>query len=287
MDFFTPIVDDPFTFGVIATTNALSDVYAMGGKPLTALNISCFPADVYPPEVLAAVIAGGMSVLNNAGVALLGGHTVKDAEFKFGVAVTGTCHPEQILTNRAARPGDALVLTKPIGTGVFTTALKRGIITIDQISEVVTSMMLLNDAPIDIAIELGIPSAVHAATDITGYGLLGHLSHWVRDANIGLNLTLSQIPFFDGLDSLVAQGCIPGGTYANAEFTSGYVNGKDLVSETAWLSLNDPQTSGGLCLAMDASITEKFVSKMHSVGLDAWVIGEVSTSQKGKITLTL
>ena len=280
-------MDDPFTFGVIATTNALSDVYAMGGKPLTALNISCFPADVYPPEVLAAVIAGGMSVLNNAGVALLGGHTVKDAEFKFGVAVTGTCHPEQILTNRAARPGDALVLTKPIGTGVFTTALKRGIITIDQISEVVTSMMLLNDAPIDIAIELGIPSAVHAATDITGYGLLGHLSHWVRDANIGLNLTLSQIPFFDGLDSLVAQGCIPGGTYANAEFTSGYVIGKDVVSETAWLSLNDPQTSGGLCLAMDASITEQFVSKMHSVGLDAWVIGEVSTSQKGKITLTL
>lgn len=280
-------MDDPFTFGVIATTNALSDVYAMGGKPLTALNISCFPADVYPPEVLAAVIAGGMSVLNNAGVALLGGHTVKDAEFKFGVAVTGTCHPEQILTNRAARPGDALVLTKPIGTGVFTTALKRGIITIDQISEVVTSMMLLNDAPIDIAIELGIPSAVHAATDITGYGLLGHLSHWVRDANIGLNLTLSQIPFFGGLDSLVAQGCIPGGTYANAEFTSGYVIGKDVVSETAWLSLNDPQTSGGLCLAMDASITEQFVSKMHSVGLDAWVIGEVSTSQKGKITLTL
>ena len=287
MDFFTPIVDDPFTFGAIATTNALSDVYAMGGTPLTALNISCFPADVYSPDVLADVIAGGMSVLNTAGVSLLGGHTVKDNEFKFGVSVTGICHPDQILTNRAARPGDVLVLTKPIGTGVFTTALKRGVITADDVDDIVDSMLLLNNGPIAIAKELGIPSVVHAATDVTGYGLLGHLSHWVRESGIGLHISVSQVPFFDGLADLVAHGCIPGGTYANADFTATYVSGRQLISDGAWLSLNDPQTSGGLCLALDAAFADAFLSRMHAAGLSAWIIGGVTATQPGLITLTV
>jgi selenide,water dikinase len=287
VDFFTPIVDDPFTFGAIATTNALSDVYAMGGTPLTALNISCFPSDNYPPDVLADVIAGGMSVLNRAGVSLLGGHTVKDSEFKFGVSVTGICHPDQILTNRAAHPGDVLVLTKPIGTGVFTTALKRGAITADDVVGVIESMLLLNNGPIEIGKELGIPSIVHAATDITGYGLLGHLSHWVRESNIGLSIKVSQVPFFDGLDHLVTQGCIPGGTYANADFSSTYVNGKQSISDHEWLSLNDPQTSGGLCLALDAAFADAFLSRMHAAGLSAWIIGDVTITQPGLITLVV
>jgi len=259
----------------------------MGGTPLTALNISCFPADVYPPDVLADVIAGGMSVLNTAGVSLLGGHTVKDNEFKFGVSVTGTCHPDQILTNRAARPGDVLVLTKPIGTGVFTTALKRGVITADDVADIVDSMLLLNNGPIAIAKELGIPSVVHAATDITGYGLLGHLSHWVRESNIGLQINVSQVPFFDGLDDLIVQGCIPGGTYANADFTAAYVSGRQLISDGAWLSLNDPQTSGGLCLALGAAFADAFLSKMHAAGLSAWIIGAVTATQPGLITLVV
>jgi len=287
VDFFTPIVDDPFTFGAIATTNALSDVYAMGGTPLTALNISCFPVDVYPPDVLADVIAGGMSVLTRAGVKLLGGHTVKDSEFKFGVSVTGTCHPDQILTNRAAVPGDVLVLTKPIGTGVYTTALKRGLVSTEDIEHIVASMLLLNDGPVRIAKLLGIPAVVHAATDITGYGLLGHLSHWVRDANIGITLRTSQIPLFDGLQTLVDQGCVPGGTHANADFTDAFVTGRALISNALWLSLNDPQTSGGLCIALDPAFAIRFVEQMQEAELNAWIIGEVTSTDTGTISLVV
>jgi selenide,water dikinase len=278
-------VDDPFTFGAIATTNALSDVYAMGGTPLTALNISCFPVDIYPPDVLADVIAGGMSVLTRAGVKLLGGHTVKDSEFKFGVSVTGICHPDQILTNRAAVPGDVLVLTKPIGTGVYTTALKRGLVSTEDIEHIVASMLLLNDGPVRIAKLLGIPTVVHAATDITGYGLLGHLSHWVRNAEIGISLTASQVPLFDGLEALVEQGCVPGGTHANANFTDAFVTGRALISDALWLSLNDPQTSGGLCIAMDPAFVDRFIEQMQSAGLDAWIIGDVTSKAAGTISL--
>ena len=257
----------------------------MGGSPLTALNICCFPADVFGHQVLADVIAGGLSVLSTAGVTLLGGHTVKDAEFKFGVSVTGTCHPDQILTNQNAQPGDVLVLTKRIGTGVFTTALKRGLVNQPELTPIISSMLLLNDTPITIAKELGIPAVVHAATDITGYGLLGHLSHWVRDANIGIQLDTQQIPEFDGLEDLINQGCVPGGTIANATFSEPFVLGKELISEAKWCSLNDPQTSGGLCLAMDAKLADVFVSKMNAQGRDAWVIGEVTTASPGKLDL--
>ena len=257
----------------------------MGGTPLTALNISCFPVDIYPPDVLADVIAGGMSVLTRAGVKLLGGHTVKDSEFKFGVSVTGTCHPDQILTNRAAVPGDVLVLTKPIGTGVYTTALKRGLVSNEDIEHIVASMLLLNDGPIRVAKLLGIPAVVHAATDITGYGLLGHLSHWVRDANIGITLRTSQVPLFHGLEALVDQGCVPGGTHANADFTDAFVTGRALISNTLWLSLNDPQTSGGLCIALDPAFANRFVEQMQEAELDAWIIGEVTSTDAGKINL--
>jgi len=286
VDFFTPIVDHPFTFGAIATANALSDVYAMGGKPLTALNICCFPADVYSPEVLADVIAGGLSVLTNAGVTLLGGHTVKDAEFKFGVSVTGTCHPNEILTNQNAQPGDVLILTKRIGTGVFTTALKRGLLDESALVPIVESMLLLNDTPIVIAHELGIPKVVHAATDITGYGLLGHLSHWVRGANIGIRLDTRTVPEFDGLDDLIKQDCVPGGSIANATFAEAFVLGNDRLSVAKWHALNDPQTSGGLCLSVDARFADVFVAKMKQRGLDAWMIGAVTETPKGKILLS-
>jgi selenide,water dikinase len=262
-------------------------VYAMGGTPLTALNISCFPVDVYPPDVLADVIAGGISVLTRAGVKLLGGHTVKDSEFKFGVSVTGTCHPDQILTNRAAIPGDVLVLTKPIGTGVYTTALKRGLVSTEDIEHIVASMLLLNDGPVRIAKLLGIPAVVHAATDITGYGLLGHLSHWVRDADIGISLTASQVPLFDGLEALVDQGCVPGGTRANADFTDAFVKGRALISNALWLSLNDPQTSGGLCIALDPAFVDRFVEQMQEAELNAWIIGEVTSTDTGTINLVV
>ncbi|MEY3600916.1 MAG: selenide, water dikinase SelD [Armatimonadota bacterium] len=257
----------------------------MGGRPLTALNICCFPADVYPPDVLADVIAGGLSILSKAGVTLLGGHTVKDAEFKFGVSVTGTCHPDQILTNQNAQPGDVLILTKRIGSGVFTTALKRGLVDEHALAPIVASMLLLNDTPITIAKELGIPEVVHAATDITGYGLLGHLSHWVRDSNIGIGVDTRQVPEFDGLDELIKQGCVPGGTLANARFSEAFILGKELISEAKWCSLNDPQTSGGLCLAMDAMFADAFITKMNTQGLDAWVIGEVTKTSPGKLLL--
>jgi selenide,water dikinase len=257
----------------------------MGGTPLTALNISCFPADVYPSEVLAEMIAGGMSVLQRAGVSLLGGHTIQDAELKFGVAVTGICHPDHVLTNQNAKPGDKLLLTKRIGTGVIATAVKRGLADSTITEAFISSMLQLSDKPITIAKELGIPDKVHAATDITGYGLLGHLSHWIRSATIGIRLSMHAIPIFDGLNNLVLQGCVPGGTYSNAAFSVGVIQGNESITAAEWLVLNDPQTSGGLCLAVDPMYVNTFVSNMKEAGLDIWMIGEVTDTDRGKITL--
>ena len=193
VDFFTPIVDDPFDFGRIAAANALSDIYAMGAKPLTALNIAGFPIEEYGPEILTQILEGGAAIVREAGVALLGGHTIKDDEPKYGLAVTGLVHPRKIVTNAKARVGDALVLTKPLGTGILASALKKGSIDEDQMRTAIASMATLNAA----ASEAMLATGAHAATDVTGFGLLGHAGEMARASKVRLRLRSSQIPVFE------------------------------------------------------------------------------------------
>ncbi|MFZ0574966.1 MAG: selenide, water dikinase SelD, partial [Candidatus Cybelea sp.] len=207
VDFFTPIVDDPYDFGRIAATNALSDIYAMGARPLSALNIVAFPEDL-DLAILAQILEGGASVARNAGVAILGGHTIKDAEPKYGMAVTGIVDPQRIVTNAGARIGDALVLTKPLGTGILTTARKRGSIASEELDEAVTAMTTLNDG----AAEAMLAAGAHAATDITGFGLLGHAENMARASRVRLIFDSPAVPFMKRVLALIAAGTVPGGT---------------------------------------------------------------------------
>ncbi|HYL27505.1 MAG TPA: selenide, water dikinase SelD, partial [Candidatus Nitrosotalea sp.] len=210
VDFFTPIVDDPFDFGRIAATNALSDVYAMGGRPLSALNIVAFPEDL-DLAILAQILEGGASVARAAGVAVIGGHTIKDAEPKYGMAVTGIVDPARIVTNAGAKSGDVLVLTKPLGTGVLTTALKRGAIGPEDLAEAVGAMTTLNDA----ASEAMLAAQAQAATDITGFGLLGHAANMARASGVRLCFDGNAVPFMNRVLELIAEGVVPGGTRHN------------------------------------------------------------------------
>lgn len=275
VDFFTPIVDDPFTFGAIATTNALSDIYAMGATPISALNIAAFPCEVYGPDVLAAVIAGGLSVLDKAGVKLLGGHTIADDTFKFGVAVTGTCHPDRILTNRNAVAGDDILLTKQIGTGVYVTGAKAGAVSGPDLDVVVDSMLTLNDTASRIAATVGIPHPVHTATDITGFGLIGHLSHWLTTTQTGIEIDPEAVPLFPHTLTLISQGYVSGGAYNNADFTKQYCRNTDDLGPM-WLALNDPQTSGGLCFAVDPQHTHRLQNLLVDAGIPTAIIGKVA-----------
>ena len=205
VDFFTPIADEPFTFGQIAVTNALSDVYAMGAKPLTALSVACFPEDL-DPEVLAQILKGGESKLKEAGVALLGGHTVNDKELKYGLSVTGTVHPHRVLTNAGAQVGDILILTKPLGTAVLTTALKGGLVTEDDISQCILSMSTLNKAAMEAMVEAG----VHGCTDITGFGLIGHGVEMAKAANLQLEIYWDKLPLLPQVMDFIEKGAVPG-----------------------------------------------------------------------------
>jgi selenide,water dikinase len=246
VDFFTPIVDDPYDFGRIAAANALSDVYAMGATPLCALNIVTFPIDEYGPDVLARILAGGAAVARGAGVAILGGHTVKDDEPKYGMAVTGIVHPQKIVTNARARPGDRLFLTKPLGTGILAAALKKSAITEGEMGEAVASMTALNAA----ASQAMLAAGAHAATDVTGYGLLGHAGEMARAGGVRLQITASKVPIFAMVRDLVAVGIAPGGTRTNAQEHAAFtLFAEDVTSDTR-LILSDAQTSGGLLIAV-------------------------------------
>ena len=268
VDFFTPIVDDPFDFGRIAAVNSLSDVYAMGGTPLTALNICAFPVDDVDLAILARILEGGAAVAKQAGVALLGGHTVKDDEPKYGWSVTGTIDPQRIITNAGARPGDVLILTKPLGTGILTTALKRDRIDARALQPAVDAMLTLNAAASRAMIEIGVSSA----TDITGYGLLGHAGEMMEASRVALEFRASAVPLFDGVLDLIRSDVVPGGTKdnmkAHAEFTT-YDDGVDAALRVA---LSDAQTSGGLLIAVPAERAEALRAK---IGPWAHVIGTV------------
>jgi selenide,water dikinase len=245
VDFFTPIVDDPFTYGAIAAANALSDVYAMGGRPISALSIVAFPGGG-EPEVLEAILLGGLEKMREAGCAVLGGHSVNDPEIKFGYAVTGTIHPARVKANAGARAGDALVFTKALGTGVIGTALKRGIASAESVAAATRSMLTLNRA----ACEAMLRFEVHGCTDITGFGLIGHGREMARASGVTLEIEVASVPLLEGAREAARAGAIPGGLKNNRDFASCDVEGGE-EREAALLDLlYDPQTSGGLLISL-------------------------------------
>lgn len=238
-DFFTPIVDDPATFGAIAAANALSDVYAMGGRPLTAISILCYPVNG-DMEVLEAILRGGGEKLIEAGCVLAGGHSVNDEEIKFGYAITGVVHPGRVWTNAGARPGDVLVLTKPLGTGVIATALKRGIASEDHVEAAIASMLRLNRCELE----------PHGATDITGFGLIGHAREMALASNVTLEIDTNAVPLLPGALRYAAEGAQPGGLKNNREFAGDCVRARGVIPAELEALLYDPQTSGGLLLSV-------------------------------------
>jgi selenide,water dikinase len=281
VDFFTPIVDDPYTFGQIAVANALSDVYAMGGKPLTALNIVCFPSKTLDISVLRDILRGGIDKMREAGVVLVGGHSVEDPELKYGLAVTGTVHPKRVLTKGGARPGDKLLLTKPIGTGIISTAVKGGMAGEQVIKSVAQSMAALNKTASEVMLQVG----VNACTDITGFGLLGHACEMIQDSRIGLRIHSASVPIFPETIELARMGMIPGGTNRNKEFRSKMVDSAR-IGDVMLDILFDPQTSGGLFVSVSADKASLLLARLKEAGVtDAAIVGEVVSHPKQRIVV--
>lgn len=270
VDFFTPIVDDAFDFGRIAAANALSDVYAMGGTPVSALNIVAFPEDL-DLSILEQILAGGATIAHEAGVAIIGGHTIKDPEPKFGMAVTGTIDPHKIVKNAGARPGDVLVLTKPLGTGILATALKRDLIDASQMQHAIGWMTTLNDK----ASRAMLAADAHAATDVTGFGLLGHAGELAKASGVRLLIDSEAVPVMPFVADLVREGAIPGGTRDNEALHAEFTTFDPTVSATMRTILSDAQTSGGLLISVSRDRAPALLADLRAAGaLDA-TIGEV------------
>jgi selenide,water dikinase len=280
VDFFTPIVDDPYDFGRIAAANSLSDVYAMGGRPLTALNIVCFPQSTMDISILREIMRGGLDMMHEAGVILLGGHTVDDPELKYGLAVTGTIHPDRVVHAKGARPGDRLVLTKPLGTGIISTAIKENEASKKAIARIVKSMTELNSTASEVMQEVG----VNACKDITGFGLLGHIAEMVEGTDVGMVIDAAAVPIFPEAKGYVGKGFIPGGLHRNREFRRNMVDMDNNVPQYLQDILFDPQTSGGLLMAVPPEKASKLLKRLHEKGAtEAVEIGEVVAEHKGRI----
>jgi selenide,water dikinase len=272
LDFFTPIVDDPFLFGQIAAANALSDIYAMGGTPLSAMNIVCFPCSL-GMDVLARILEGGLSKVRESGAVLLGGHTVDDDEPKYGLAVTGRVHPERVMTSKGAEPGDLLVLTKPLGTGVLATALKGDFLSEADMKEAVTGMAGLNAAASQAAVLAG----AHACTDVTGFGLMGHLLNMLTGHGPGCEVYTSQLPVYPHAREMAGMGMIPAGAHKNRDFLAGKVDISPEVDGIDRDLLFDPQTSGGLLIALPPQGLGAFTEQLG--GTEGWTcIGRFTES---------
>ncbi len=282
VDFFTPIVDDPYTFGAIAATNALSDVYAMGGTPLTALNICCFSTGL-DPSVYAEILQGGLDKVTEAGAVVLGGHTVTDNEVKFGVSVTGFVHPDRVLTNGGAKAGDILILTKPLGTGVISTAFKNNIIEEDAMAEAITSMSTLNKAGAEAAQHIG----VSACTDVTGFGLSGHAYEVAAASSVSIRINISKLPLMKGVLELIEKDCIPGGGYANRSHYEQWVEFEGAIAEAKKALVFDPQTSGGLLISVPKEKADALVTELEArKALRSQIIGEVLPKTEGSKYIT-
>ena len=282
LDFFTPIVDDPYIFGQVAAANALSDVYAMGGKPLTAMNIVCFPVKTMDMSILREILTGGLAKLHEAGVTLVGGHSVEDKELKYGLSITGVAHPQKVILNTGARVGDRLILTKQLGTGIINTALKGGVADEVAVSKAVKCMVTLNDK----ASELMLTVDVHACTDVTGFGLLGHACEMIEGTDVGMVIYSSQVPFFPEVKELSEMGMIPGGLHRNREFRISMVEISPEIPLFMVDVLFDPQTSGGLLISVPGAEAEPLLDRMHKEGIEeAAIIGEVVAEPKGRIVV--
>jgi selenide, water dikinase len=273
VDFFTPVVDDPFIYGQISAANALSDVYAMGGVPRTALNIVCWPQSGMPPQMLGEILRGAAEKAREAGVVIVGGHSVADEEVKFGMAVTGVIDPRRIVRNVGARPGDALILSKPLGTGILMTAFKRDALANDDYAAAVQSMSMLNAA----AASAMLKHDVHAATDVTGFGLVGHAMKMAEGSDVTITFEESDLPLLPGVLEQVRAGMIPGGGKRNREFYEHQVAVAEEVSDEMIEIAFDPQTSGGLLIAVPASEATALVGELQASGhRDAVQVGRVS-----------
>jgi selenide,water dikinase len=282
VDFFTPIVDDAYDFGRIAATNAFSDVYAMGGAPLFALNLVGWPRERLPFDLLGDVLRGGSDVARAAGAFVLGGHSVDDPEPKYGMVVIGEVHPERFVTNAGARPGDALVLTKPIGTGILTTALKRDLLPAATLAGAVRVMTTLNAGAARAMLSVG----AHAATDVTGFGLLGHLHNLLRASEVAAELVAADVPVLPGTREMLALGAVPGGTTRNLESLRDTVRFTDAISDADRTLLADAQTSGGLLIAVAAERAERLCEALARESTPvAALIGHVVAGAAGSITV--
>ena len=274
VDFFTPVVDDPYTYGQISAANALSDVYAMGGRPVSALNIVCWPQTGLPHELLAEVLRGGSERAGAAGVVVVGGHSVADEEVKFGMAVTGVIDPHRIVRNVGARVGDALLLTKALGTGVLMTAFKRDVLNPEHYTSAVNSMVQLNAGGATIMLN----HEVHAATDVTGFGLLGHAFKMAEGSNLTLVFEESDLPLLQGALEQVRAGMIPGGGTRNREYYAPHVKISEEVSEEMVSLAFDPQTSGGLLISVAESQSVAMLAELHKAGCtEAAIVGRVES----------
>ena len=285
VDFFTPVVDDPYTFGQIAATNALSDVYAMGGKPLTALALVCFPekADL---EILERILAGGLSKMIEARCTVVGGHSIRDDETKFGYSVTGVVHPRRILANQGAQPGDRLLFTKALGTGVISTAIKKGEAKENWIAAAVKSMTTLNKSAAEVISEaISKDFEVHALTDVTGFGLIGHAREMALASNVSFVFHSASIPVLPGALNCIHAGYIPGGLKANRDFAECLVGYDPSVPEDLRTLLFDPQTAGGLLISVSAKNAAPLTRDLQNAGVPAVEIGEVRPPAKPLITV--
>jgi selenide,water dikinase len=283
VDFFTPVVDDPYTFGQIAATNSLSDVYAMGGKPLSALAIVCFP-EKEDTGILEQILAGGLSKMIEAQCTVIGGHSVRDPEIKFGYAVTGMIHPDRVLTNSNAQVLDSLILTKPLGTGVISTAIKKGQAKPKWIDNATGAMTTLNRAAAEIA-AIG-KFQVHSATDVTGFGLIGHAREMALGSQVGLHLYSASIPLLPGALECVRAGYIPGGLKTNREFAECMVGYEPGVPEEIKTMLFDPQTAGGLLMSVARADAAPMLEALKAVDIPAVEIGEVLPQAKPLIRVS-
>jgi len=273
VDFFPPIVDDPFDFGRIAAANALSDIYAMGGRPLTALNIVCFPSDDMPIEILSQVLRGGAEKIEEAGAVVVGGHSIKDKELKFGIAATGLIDPTRIITNSHARVGDRLYLTKPLGTGLITTGIKRNAVGAELAAIVTAQMAQLNKKASELMLRFG----AHAATDVTGYGLLGHVLEMAQASRVTIRIYSERLPLMPEALKLAEAGMIPAGSKANREYVQIYAAIPETVDENLVLVMFDAQTSGGLLISIPEERAELFEQESGKQNVFAQLVGQVES----------
>jgi selenide,water dikinase len=297
VDFFTPIVDDPFIFGQIAATNSLSDVYAMGGRPMTALAMVCFP-EKGDLGILERILAGGLSKMMEASCTVIGGHSIRDDETKFGYSVTGMVDPARVLANKGAQPGDRLLFTKVLGTGVISTAIKKGVAKQSWIDAAVSSMTTLNKTAAEVITGTGSSDSpndhrtttrdgfeVHALTDVTGFGLIGHAREMALASNVSMHFFAGQVPLIEGALDCVRAGHIPGGLKANREFAECMVEYEPNIPEEIRTMLYDPQTAGGLLIAADPAVSRPLQTALQSAGVRAVEIGEVTAQTKPLITV--